>query len=69
MLKEKGHDFYRYVNFYTIEEIREMLRSVKLFIEDIYATLSYTPEDEPMIEEPSKEIDGRSFVCLSAIPE
>ena len=67
MLKEKGHDFYRYVNFYTIDKIREMLSSVKLSIEKIYATLSYTPEDKPIIEEPSEEIDERSFVCLSAI--
>jgi len=68
-LKEKGHDFYRYANFYTIDEIKEILNSVKLSIEKIYATLSYSPEDEPIIEEPSEEIDERSFVCLSAISE
>ena len=69
MLKERGHDFYRYANFYTLDEIREMLSSINLSIEKVYATLSYTPEDEPIVEEPSEEIDGRSFVCLSAIPE
>jgi len=69
MLKERGHDFYRHANFYTLDEIREMLSSINLSIEKVYATLSYTPDDEPMIEEPSEEIDGRSFVCLSAIPE
>jgi len=69
MLKEKGHGFYRYANFYTLDEIKEMLNSINLSIEKVYATLSYTPEDGPIIEEPSEEIDGRSFVCLSAIPE
>jgi len=68
MLGKKGHDFYRHVNFYTLDEIREMLGSMNLSIEKIYATLSYTPEDEPVVEEPSEEIDGRSFVCLSATP-
>jgi len=69
MLKKRGHDFYRYANFYTLDEIREMLSSINLSIEKLYATLSYTPEDEPMIEEPSEQIDGRSFACLSAIPK
>jgi len=68
MLKERGHDFYRHANFYTLGEIREMLSSINLSIEKVYAALSYAPDDEPIVEEPSEEIDGRSFVCLSAAP-
>ena len=46
-----------------------MLSSINLSIEKVYAALSYAPEDEPMVEEPSEKIDGRSFVCLSATPD
>ena len=66
ILKERGHHFYRDANFYTLDEIREMLSSINLSIEKVYAALSYAPDDEPIVEEPSEEIDGRSFVCLSA---
>ncbi len=50
--KKEGHTFYRVANFYTLEEIENMLESVGLEIYDIYSTLTLPPDRIKEIQKP-----------------
>ena len=66
-LGKRGHRFYRYARFYTLNELREMIESAGFEVERIKATLSYSPSEEKRVEEPTETVEGRSFICVKAV--
>ncbi|MGQ9496117.1 MAG: class I SAM-dependent methyltransferase [Thermoanaerobaculaceae bacterium] len=62
-----GHPFYSKARFYKLEELLDMLEHVGFKIVDIMGTLGYTPEEEPRVEEPSRDTRDKSFVCVKAV--
>ena len=65
-LGRKGHRFYRYARFYDLNELNKMLEGAGFVVDEVRATLSYPPEAEKQVEEPSNKVKGRSFVCMAA---
>ena len=63
----KGHIFYSKARFYTLNELKKMLETTGFRVVDVMGTLSYTPHDKPRVEEPSREVKGRSFICVKSI--
>lgn len=64
---EAGHAFYLHAHFYSLSELENMLRRFGFKVAAIKATLSYPPSEEPRIEEPSENPEGRGFVCIKAV--
>jgi len=64
LLGKLGHKFYRYANFYTVDEIIKMLRKVSFRISSIRSTLTYKPYEKPYYEEPFEGYDENGFVCI-----
>ena len=64
---EAGHALYKYAHFYTLNEVKDMLNETSFTIISIKSTLSYSPHDEPRVEEPSDSPEGKSFVCIKAV--
>jgi ubiquinone/menaquinone biosynthesis C-methylase UbiE len=65
--KVEGHKLYKYANFYTIEEIKEMLEKEKFQIKGYTATLSQEPEMILHVEGPSSDVGRHGFVCIKAV--
>jgi len=66
---ESGHVFYRHAHFYTSLEAQKLLEKFSFKIVMVKSTLSYPPDEEPRIEEPSENPTGRGFVCLKALKD
>ncbi len=68
-LAEKGHPYYSYARFYTVKEVEAML--VETGFRYMYGkgVLSTLPGEQPVWEQPSGEVTGKSFVCLKAVKE
>lgn len=64
--KAEGHRLYKYANFYTIEEVEEMLEKDGFKILKYSATLSQDPSTLRKFEEPSSDTDERGFICIKA---
>lgn len=64
---KKGHKFYKYAKFYTVEEVVEMLNNQRFKVLEYSSTLSYGPMDAPKLEEPSNKIKDMGFVCIKAV--
>jgi len=64
LLSELGHKFYRYANFYTVNEIIKMIGEAGFKISNIRSTLTYKPYEKPYYEEPTEGYDGNGFVCI-----
>ena len=64
---EAGHLFYRYARFYSLSELRELLRRCSFKEVAVKATLSYPPSEKPRIEEPWQNPEGKGFVCIKAV--
>jgi len=64
---KQGHIFYRYAHFYTVEEMRKMLKKYNFKVVECKATLSYRPCDRPRVEEPVSGFVGKGFVCVKAV--
>ena len=62
-----GHVFYSHAHFYTVQEIETVLKSCSFETVSVKATLSYPPSEEPRIEEPSEDPEGKGFVCLKTV--
>ncbi|RLI00727.1 class I SAM-dependent methyltransferase [Candidatus Bathyarchaeota archaeon] len=66
---KSGHVFYKHAHFYTSLEVQQLLEKFSFKIAMIKSTLSYPPDEEPRIEEPSGNHEGRGFVCLKAVKD
>ncbi|MFW6110721.1 MAG: class I SAM-dependent methyltransferase [Thermoproteota archaeon] len=64
--KTEGHRLYRHANFYTLQEVKEILRKAGFKANDYTATLSQRPQEVHKVEEPSCELTGRGIVCIKA---
>jgi ubiquinone/menaquinone biosynthesis C-methylase UbiE len=60
---KEGHKFYKFAKFYTFKELCIVLKD-NFEIVNIKATLSYSPSDKHVIEEPSDEVSGKGFICV-----
>lgn len=68
MKKAKAeHVFYSHAHFYTVQEIERMLKNCCFETVSAKATLSYPPSEQPRIEEPSDDLEGKGFVCLKTM--
>lgn len=65
--KAKGHKFYKYANFYKLEEILDLLKSGGFIIEKIKATLRQPPGGVKFVEDPEDEFKGHGFVGIKAL--
>jgi ubiquinone/menaquinone biosynthesis C-methylase UbiE len=63
----EGHPFYSKARFLTLGEHEELIRASGFEIVESMGTLSYSPFEEPRLEEPSNEVRGKGFVCVKAI--
>ena len=63
----KESPFYKVARFYTVNEVMDMLKSVKLRVVKAVSTLrTYGPEDRPRYEEPvAGDLKG-GFICIAA---
>ena len=66
-LGKAGHLFYSHAHFYTLLEAIELLEKYSFKTIMTRATLSYPPSEEPRIEEPSENPEGKGFVCIKAV--
>jgi ubiquinone/menaquinone biosynthesis C-methylase UbiE len=66
-LGSEGHPFYSKARFLTLGEHEELIRASGFEIVESMGTLSYSPFEEPRLEEPSNEVRGKGFVCVKAI--
>ena len=62
-----GHIFYSHAHFYTLAEVEQLLKSCSFKVVAVKASLSYSPEDKPRIEEPSGNPRGKGFICIKTI--
>ena len=65
--KTEDHRFYQDANFYSVEAIEKVLECVGFKITKRLATPTQLPESVKRIEDHSKDIDQRGFVCIKAI--
>uniref|UniRef100_A0A7C3MJP0 Class I SAM-dependent methyltransferase n=1 Tax=Dictyoglomus thermophilum TaxID=14 RepID=A0A7C3MJP0_DICTH len=64
--KEKGHKFYKYANFYSVEEIVDLLKKYNFKNFTFYQTLFRHLEDIKEVEKPKEGFGEGSFVVISA---
>jgi len=64
---EAGHIFYRHAHFYTLREIEQLLKKCSFRIVEVKSTLRYSPHEEPQVEEPSENPEGKGFVCIKTV--
>jgi len=64
---EAGHIFYRHARFYTLLEVEQLLKECSFKVVAVKSTLSYSPREEPRIEEPSESSEGKGFICIKAV--
>jgi len=65
--KAEGHRLYKYANFYTSDEVEEMLEREGFRTIRYSATLSQEPERVRKVEEPSSDLSGCGFVCIKSV--
>ncbi|MFW6117146.1 MAG: class I SAM-dependent methyltransferase [Thermoproteota archaeon] len=62
----EGHRLYRYANFYTLQEVEEMLKETGFKPDQYSATLSQSPQTVQRIEDPSKDLTEKGIICVRA---
>lgn len=65
--KAEGHKLYKYANFYTLDEVEEMLKKEKFKIKRCSATLLEKPKTLATAEEPSSSVGKHGFICIKAV--
>lgn len=60
----EGHRFYSHAKLYTVLEMQLMLEEAGFKVTGMTGTLSFNPVEKNRLEEPSSNIEGKSFVCL-----
>lgn len=66
--KKLGHRFYRYANFFTPEEILDLMRGAGYSRFEIYQTI-FGPDSQNRIEEPEVGFGKGAFVVISGVKE
>jgi len=61
-----GHRLYSHAKFYTRDDLERMLRNHGFQVIELRATLKFGPKDPERVEAPSKDPEGRGFICLVA---
>ena len=64
--KTEDHRLYKHANFYTLQEVKKILKKAGFKSTDYAVTLSQKPEEVKKVEEPSCELTGRGIVCTKA---
>ena len=62
-----NHPFYSHARFLTTRELTRKLEENGFKLEDTIGILSFGPTEKPRWERPSKNIDGKGFVCVKAV--
>ncbi|ARM75005.1 methyltransferase domain-containing protein [Acidianus manzaensis] len=65
-LGKKGHKYYSQAHFISKNELLNVLQKYFKVIDEI-STLTYSPNEEEKIEDPSKNLEG-SYICIKTIP-
>jgi ubiquinone/menaquinone biosynthesis C-methylase UbiE len=65
--KTDGHRFYKHANFYTLDEVKEILEREGFRTTKSSATLHQAPEAVRKVEDPSSGVIGSGFVCIKAV--
>jgi len=65
--KIEGHRLYKHANFYTLDEVEEILEREGFRTIETSATLCQAPETVRKVEEPSSDVSGSGFVCIKAV--
>ncbi|HIE13874.1 TPA: methyltransferase domain-containing protein [Candidatus Bathyarchaeota archaeon] len=63
---EAGHKIYSFAHFYTLSEVKRLLKRNLMHIISIKATITYSPSEKPKIEKPTDNPSNRSFICIKA---
>lgn len=66
-LGKRGHKYYSKAHFISKDELIKLVERYFKII-DTVSTLTFTPYEEPRLEEPKKGLEG-AYVCLKAIPK
>lgn len=67
MLGKKGHKYYSKAHFISKNELINLVEKYFKII-DTVSTLTFTPYEEPRIEDPKKGLEG-AYVCVKATPK
>ena len=63
--KRAGHPFYRSAEFYSLQDLENMLHAAGLKISRIRSTLRQRPDEPRRIEEPQEDsVSGAGFLCI-----
>ena len=66
-LGSEGHPFYSKARFLSLREHEELIEASEFKITQSMGTLSYSPFEEPRLEDPSDEVKDKGFVRIKAI--
>jgi ubiquinone/menaquinone biosynthesis C-methylase UbiE len=61
-----GHRFYRFAKFYTYNELLGILKEHMFETVSVKSTLSYPPEAEHRVEEPTESTVTKGFICVKS---
>jgi len=61
-----GHRFYRFARFYTYTELLAILKEHMFETVSVKSTLSYPPQAEHRVEEPSESTVTKGFICVKS---
>ena len=67
--KQEGHPFYKYANFYSREEVENLIYETGFKIGDVKGIIRYGPYERPRIEEPTRDADETSFICIESLKD
>jgi len=65
--KRAGRRFYKEAYFYTLDEVKQLLKKAGFKTEEILGTLAQKPNQVQKIEEPTHEITQKGFLCIKAV--
>jgi len=65
--KTEGHRLYKHAKFYTLDEVKKILKEEGFKTKANSATLSQGPETIRKVEDPSSDVSGRGFICIKAV--
>lgn len=64
---ERGDGVYRLMRLLGVEELKEAMLRAGFEVAEALGTISYPPSSVGFIEEPSVELEGKSFVCIKGL--
>ena len=66
-LGSRGHPFYSRARFLSLGELRSLIAGAGFEVVEERAVLGFSPWEEPRLEEPSRDVRGKGFVCVKAV--